>query len=222
MLIIVPSRGRPANISALIESFTTTRIMAKLLVVVDSDDPMMDEYDSVIHHSPVWVSWHVTSPIGMPGALNKYAKRYCNDEDIIGFMGDDHRPRTFAWDAAFADALINTGIAYGNDLLQGSRLPTQVMMTSDIIQTLGFMCPYFQHLYVDNYWKTLGERIERLHYLDHIVVEHLHPVAGKAEWDDRYKAVNDGAIYQADQQAFLRYLTDGRMDEDVAKVKAIL
>jgi hypothetical protein len=47
-------------------------------------------------------------------------------------------------------------------------------------------------------------------------------VAGKAEWDDRYKAVNDGAIYQADHQAFLHYLTDGRMDEDVEKVKAIL
>lgn len=226
MKVIVPSRGRPLNIGQLIESFDATRIVAELHVVVDEDDPVVHEYDKILAHSPDWVRWTRTKPKGMVGALNEAATKYANvmrgAPKIIGFMGDDHRPRTYGWDVMLEKALERIGIAYGNDLLQGANLPTQVFMSSEIIRALGHMAPPFRHLYVDNYWRALGEGANCLSYLPDVIIEHMHPVAGKAEWDDRYKAVNAGEIYQADAQAFASYLEDGKLAEDIRKVGNIV
>ena len=71
-------------------------------------------------------------------------------------MGDDHRPRPAAmpWDARIRECLSGgPGIVYGNDLLQGEKMATAVAMTSDIVTTLGYMCPpAMVHLCVDLVW----------------------------------------------------------------------
>ena len=98
-------------------------------------------------------------------------------------------------------------MAYGNDLLQGQRLPTMIAMTSDIVKALGGMVPpKMKHLYLDNFWKKLGEDLEALTYIDAVVVEHMHPVAGKAEWDEGYKEVNAQEIYSFDALAYQNYI----------------
>jgi hypothetical protein len=90
-------------------------------------------------------------------------------------MGDDHFPRTHGWDQAYLDALreLGTGIVYGNDLLQGHRLPTQCAMTADIVRRWGYMAlPTLRHMYVDNFWRDLGNAADCLRYLPEVVVEH--------------------------------------------------
>jgi hypothetical protein len=98
-------------------------------------------------------------------------------------------------------------MAYGNDLLQGERLPTMIAMTSDIVKALdGMVPPKMKHLYLDNFWKKLGQDLGALTYLDHVIVEHMHPIAGKAEWDEGYKEVNATEIYSFDALAYQNYI----------------
>jgi hypothetical protein len=53
---------------------------------------------------------------------------------------------------------------------------------------------------------TLGKDLNALRYIPEVVLEHLHPIAGKAEWDEGYKDVNAQEIYSADKKAFDDYL----------------
>jgi hypothetical protein len=139
-------------------------------------------------------------------------------------MGDDHRPRTQGWDVAYVQALRamgSTGIVYGNDLLQGQNIPTQVAMTSDIVQALGYMAPdSLTHLFVDNYWKDLGVGAGCLTYLADVIVEHLHPFAGKALMDEGYHRVNAPSMYATDQGAYTAYV-QGQLLADIRTVREV-
>jgi hypothetical protein len=221
MIVIVPTRGRPHTVSEMIAAWEQTRTLAHLLFAVDADDPEADTYYKMCAHLPDWAELGLgpkQARPGMVGALNHWAVTMATMDAYsghIGFMGDDHRPRTFGWDARMqGDHLV-----YGNDLLQGQNLPTHVVMPAGWVVALGKMCPEtLTHLYVDNYWKELGTRVERLRYLPDVIIEHMHPVAGKAAWDDGYKRVNAGEMYHNDAQAYARYVNEGKMDEDVTAV----
>src|SRR5688572_33113496 len=97
MLVIVPSRGRPHNVKDLIESFGKTRNFAELLVVVDADDPAKDEY-TALEYPEEWARLTVQSRRQLGPTLNHYAFTNADETEMIGFMGDDHRPRTSGWD----------------------------------------------------------------------------------------------------------------------------
>jgi hypothetical protein len=159
------------------------------------------------------------------GTLNFYSELYTGAYDVIGFMGDDHRPRTYAWDMEMlnaVDLLDGTAIVYGNDLLQGENLPTAVFITSDIVKALGYyQPPELVHLFFDNFWRDLGRAAFCLRYMPDVIIEHMHPAAGKAEWDERYLEVNAGGMYEHDEAAYRQYVEDGRFAADVEKVVAL-
>lgn len=211
-----------------------------LLFVVDGDDPHLRAYETIVaamqyRRLAAWefpfdtpahpeVNLYVSAKYGngMVAALNAAAQHLVYQSDAvpyaIGFMGDDHRPRTIGWDRSYLDALIGmgTGIVYGNDLLQRQNIPTQVAMTSDIIRQLGFMCPtVLKHMYADNFWLELGHGAGCIQYLPDTIVEHMHPVAGKADWDENYIRV-DGFTNQ-DKIAWEEYRAH-HLSVDIAAV----
>ena len=230
LVVIVPSRGRPEAVADLYEAFKVTCVAdTRLKVVVDDNDPTLPEYPN---SAPTWACESRTMGEALNiGALSIAKHGYTDDPRYqdstppfaVGFMGDDHRPRTHGWDKAYLDALreMGTGIVYGNDLLQGENIPTQVAMTSDIVRALGYMAPpSLVHLYFDNFWKVLGNGADCLRYLPDVIVEHMHPTAGKAEWDEGYLRVNSSAMYEHDRDSFADWLRTS-MVEDVAKVRAL-
>lgn len=221
MLVIVPSRGRPDNITALIEAWKPTRKYAELLVVVDDDDETLERYEMVMETAPSWARLEVTPRKRLGPTLNEYAVKNAVAYDILGFMGDDHRPRTEHWDQRFAASIAQmggVGMAYGNDLIQGVNLPTAVWMSSCIVECLNYMvAPGMTHLYIDDMWKALGLRLQRLAYIHDVVIEHAHPIAGKAEWDDVYRECNAGTMYENDGKVFQAYL-EQRLQADAEKV----
>lgn len=217
LVVIVPTRGRPHAAVELAEVFEATCAAGtKLLFAVDDNDPTLDDYDTV--------DAIVLPSRTMNEALNLAAQSTLPDEPFaVGFMGDDHRPRTPGWDKAYVDALreMGTGIVYGDDLLQGERLPTQVAMTADIVRALGYYAPpELTHLYLDNFWRDLGRAAGCLRYLPDVVVEHVHPLTGKVEWDEGHIRVNQRSMYDRDAAAYQGYLRE-RFDADVAKVMAL-
>lgn len=204
ILVIVPTRGRPDNIARLEAGLKdTATTVADFLYVVDDDDPEAMRYlnmglnrVAVIHR------------LRLGGTLNFISRQYLDKYEHIGFMGDDHLPRTVGWDLHVLAALTSDRprVVYGNDLLQGPALPTAVFMHSKIISILSYMVPpEMIHLYIDNFWKELGELLGGLVYLPDVVIEHLHPAAGKAAMDERYREVNAASVDISDRETWLKY-----------------
>jgi hypothetical protein len=215
ILTIVPSRGRPEAVNELIEEFNATTAISNLVIAVDDDD-------SSEYIVPDKVILEVNPRMKMNGTLNFIANKYCEDYDYLVFMGDDHRPRTQDWDLLLAESIkdIKHGIAYGNDLLQGENLPTAVMQDARITRTLGYFSPPKQkHLFLDNFWKDLGTELGTLVYLPEVIIEHLHPFAGKAQLDAGYIEVNDKQVYIYDQMMYQEYQIL-RWQDDLAKLRA--
>lgn len=204
-LILCPSRGRPENILELIRSWEVTGAHAELLVIVDNDDPSLNDYLQLQPQARIQVN-NVARRVGP--ILNAFAVPAAAKYDVIGFLGDDHRPRTPGWDEALARALAEKpGVAFGNDLVQGGELPTAAAISAPLIAELGYMCPPgVKHLYVDNFWRKLGEGVDCLQYLPDVIVEHLHPNAGTAQWDASYRKNNAPQEYHAGKAAFDHFL----------------
>lgn len=227
LLVIVPSRGRPHNVAALLSAWADTATgAADLLVALDDDDPTRDDYESLTlpwHWPGNPPLWTVGPRRRLVGTLNNVAALHASEYGSLGFLGDDHRPRSRAWDARFVECLsAGTGVVYGNDLLQRERMPTAVALTSDIVSTLGYMVPpALVHLCADLVWLDWGTALGRITYLPDVILEHLHPAAGKATLDDGYRDANSSERATADAAAYQAY-RDGQLADDVAKLRTLL
>lgn len=206
--LIVPSRGRPEQALELGKAFLATRALetTSLTFAIDASDERAPEYFGFNKElGPdswyVSVAQHPTRERMVP-ALNRWAVRDANyptnipehpRADIIGFMGDDHRPRTYGWDLEIEELIgagCVPGVAYGNDLVHGPEIPTAAFVSAELVRKLGYMAPPgLIHMYADNFWKLLGQTTN-LHYLPNVIFEHLHPIVGKAEWTPQYEEVN--------------------------------
>lgn len=232
LTVIVPSRGRPEAAHELVKAFDATCSADTQLVFAIDERDQAGIYDYPYNERATTLWWESTT---MVEALNQCAVALATGDPrvgetllpppfALGFMGDDHRPQSVGWDRAYLDALrdLGTGLVYGDDLLQRQNLPTQVAMTADIVRALGFMAPpTLTHLYVDNFWKDLGIAAGCLRYLPDVVVEHRHPVAGKAQWDANYARVNDSVMYERDARAYELFVGAGELHSAVDAVKAL-
>lgn len=200
LLVLCPSRGRPDKATELLQTFESTASGETELIFVIDMDETGDYPGNVLRVGP-------HDRRGMTDPLNDAVARYWNDWDIIGFVGDDHRFRTDGWAREVKNALTLPGFAYGDDLFQRERLATHIFISSEILRALGWMAlPDCAHLYLDNAWMALGSAIESLHYLPDVIIEHLHPLAGKAVWDEGYNRVNAQSLYDSDGVAFHRWI----------------
>ena len=216
MTILFPSRGRPQNIMRLMNAWnmTTTRD-TRLLVLVDNDDPKLDEYLAIPN-----IDMQVGPRLRIGGTLNVVAPEIAKTSENIGFMGDDHLPRTKGWDETFINELnkLKVGVVYGNDLAHGVNLATAVAMTSNIVSTLGYMCvPGSIHLFLDNFWMELG-RGTHITYFDDVIIEHIHPLFQKALSDNTYVEANSPEVWGADETTFNSYVAT-QLQDDLQKLR---
>jgi len=223
MCVVVPSRGRPENAERLAQAFKDTGAEADLYIVIDNDDPKWNEYAKSENYKKLPAD---NKTGGCAKSLNTGAVLLLDITkyplyDYFVFMGDDHLPRTPGWDKAFIQALgSNTGIVYGDDLLQGANLPTAYGMTRDLVNELrGMTFPGCVHLFFDNFVKQLGLDLEYLKYLPDVIIEHMHPVAGKADMDEGYERVNQPKWYEKDLLTLQKYLSDMEYAELVRKFR---
>ena len=242
LTMIIPSMGRPAAAEQAALSALEHAALSTTAVVIGVDGPHEPEQEvayAAIARPGLGVLFDDRHR-GMVGTLNRRAHemvggdasmmvnhrcrittRPCGEFTHVGFMGDDHRVRTHGWDAALMEAAGWWGIAYGDDLLRGQELPTAVVMAADIVRTLGWMAPpTLGHMYVDDYWRDLGQRVDDLHYRPDVVIEHLHPSAGKAEIDESYERTNHPDQYARDSAAYAEFRDHGGLARDAFWIRA--
>lgn len=229
LVVLVPTRSRPESVVPLAQRFADTCTADTWLALCvdgcEQADAYYDAYREAFNIYPR-MSFQSGPRRRLVGTLNHYATQLATSDlppYAIGFMGDDHRPATAGWDGTYLAALheMGTGIVYGDDLIQGENLPTQMAMSADIVAALGYLAPpSLVHMYCDDFWKDLGEGAGCLAYLPEVVVQHHHPSQGKAHWDASYRESNAAGQYAADKQAYEQFRTD-QLAADIEKVKRL-
>lgn len=207
LTVYVPTKGRPDNALRLQEQFyKTIRLNSRIVFINSDNDQKRDRYTGL--------NESITVSPGKPGFVDPLNLGYLQDRRevysfAVGFMGDDHMPRTDGWDEIFINRLIKleSGFVYGRDGLQDAAIPTYIVMTSDIPLTLNFMTlPSLMHLYADNFWLDLGRAINRIEYLPEVYIEHMHPAVGKSISDAGYTFSGDFALDQRDKAVYNQYV----------------
>jgi hypothetical protein len=95
-------------------------------------------------------------------------------------------------------------------------------MTADIVRALGKMVPApVDHLYCDNAIRDLGRRADCLTYLPDVLIEHMHPAAGKASTDPQYQRVNSRQQYKGDRAAYHQWIESAQLELDAATVRKL-
>lgn len=243
VLWLVPSRGRPANVARLHAAFTDLGAgtdggpWSDVVYIIDADDPELDGYlaNGVPH-----AHYCVRHP-SLPGVVPpKRMGEIVNDSwtvygmahgyAAVGFMGDDHLPRTDAFDAVLMAELVHAGgaddlfgVAWGDDLLMHDAFPTAGMLGAGMLDAMGYLVPPgFDHLCIDVVWSDIGRAIDRRYYRPDVIIEHMHPAAGKAELDAGYTANNDEATVGHDNGAYTEWASGNRATDFAPTVERIM
>lgn len=213
LLLIVPSRGRYERIELFKKHFDKNSTISDLCIGIDNDEyELYPKLNNVIYD--------INPNMQLGPKLNLLANKYCHEYKYIAFMGDDHLIQTIAWDQKLIEPIkeVQYGMSYGNDLIKGELLPTAILMNSNIIQQLGYMCPPNQvHLYLDDFWLHLGKTLGTIVYCSDVIIEHMHFTTGKSEIDKTYVESNSPELYQYDEAAYKKYLND-QFKNDIKKL----
>ena len=224
LAVLVPSRGRPENLSRLIEAVhRTARGRTHVIAGVDLDDPRIPDYRRLrstitgvgdrIHESPErrnLVEWTNFLAADCDGAYRFYAS-----------IGDDMVPKTPGWDVKLMGAIDEdfggTGIAYPWDGIRDD-IPEAYVISADLVTVLGWMMqPGLQHFYNDNVWADIGHGAGCIRQLRGVVVDHVNVGTGRAVVDQT--ALDNGQKIAPDKAAYEAWCRSGRAD-DIAKVRA--
>lgn len=228
--VLIPSRGRPENIKRFMRAVEETEANVDVYVGIDADDSKSEDYwYASLQHLQLYVNESEERQRFGP-TLNRLVdfilSETLSDENYqyIMWCGDDHVPRSKGWDKAYADKLdeLKTGIVYGNDLVMGENIATQLCMTRNIPEALGYAVPEgFTHLYIDNYFMELGKSVDKLVYIPEVIVQHMHPCAGTAQEDLTYREANSQENWTNDKIRFEKYLAE-ELSRDTEKLRKLL
>src|ERR1700756_2732956 len=147
LVMLVPSRGRPASVRRLHDNFYSTVSEASMVVLVDDDDPALQEYYS--DSNRLNYTLRVGPRIRQGPTLNKWSKYFAGVQfstqwtgkplywtyahSFIGWMGDDTELLTPNWDTSLTEAISSkggTGVAYGDDGQYSGTKPEALVVLS--------------------------------------------------------------------------------------------
>lgn len=192
VIVLCPTRENAEGaINMVISALKTMqRIGTEIILVIDEDEPQMAAYKAI--PDQVWmpgmeyrprVQVMVVEGGTLTKATNEAVARLWDVDCIIGHVGDDHRFITPGWDVAIRDKLLaEPGVAYAYDGFR-SAWASAWWTNMIIVRTLGWLAvPGSMHLTIDDVFMDIGAGLGRLHFMDHLLIEHLHPAGGKVEW----------------------------------------
>lgn len=193
-VVLVPMLGRATQVARLVDSLHASTDRARLLFLLSPNDD--DVYRAVQGHDYL--------VIPTPPGRGDYARKInvgikVSTEPLI-FTGAIDLHFHPGWlDIAQAHMSHTVHVVGTNDLANDRTVDTHsthTLVARDYVQRglidgrPGLLCEDYLHEYVDD--ELVGTARHRGIYAhaSHAVVEHLHPIAGKAAWDDSYRAMN--------------------------------
>lgn len=220
LLLAVPSRGRPQNVTRLRDAMRgTCTADTTLLLGLDDDDPQLGAYLDLAGPSAPRTRVVVRPGLRQVVAwINELAVPRAGEYRAIGTIGDDNVPVTPGWDSRMLAALEDAPLAFGNDEnphRPAGSLCCHIFARSEIIAALGYLGPpCLKHMYVDDAWMSWG-RASGISYLHDVIIRHEHWTTGAA-WDQTY--ADSHALMDADRRAYQAYCRDW-LERDIAVIQ---
>lgn len=223
--VLVPTRGRPANVDRLVRAcaMTCTADTRLHFAFDDDDDRLQAGIDATAGHR-----YTVGPRNGLAGWTNDLAARHVRrgDAAALASIGDDMLPVTHGWDSALLAALPPGGGMSWPDVQRGPEhgrdpsVPEAIVISAPIVAALGWMAlPGCHHWYIDNAWRDLGRAADCITYCPGVVVRHLHPNVPGGDKPDR--TYHDAAErFDTDANAYRRWRLL-RLREDAAVVRGV-
>lgn len=199
--VLCPTRGRPQQVANMMRSIEeTATILPEVLFYVDNDDAGLPQEDR----------WPGVKVLRGPRILMTEMWNRCAEVatgEILMLSGDDMLFKTKGWDdlvrrafAAFPDRLV---MVHGDDGLHGNQFGTHCFLHRAWVDAVGYFSPpYFSSDYGDTWINDVFNALNRRIFVP-IVTEHLHPLAGKGQWDkthqerlERHKRDNVEKLYK--------------------------
>lgn len=163
---------------------TQTWEAVECLVYLDEDDPHLAAYEKI---NGIKVT--VGPRISISEAWNLIAAKASGS--ILMLCADDLLFRTEGWDKLIAQefekVLDRIVLVYGRDGYQDEALATHPFLHRNWMKTVGyFVPPYFTASYDDTWLNDVADMIGRKRFVPEVLIEHMHPAAGKALSDQTY------------------------------------
>jgi hypothetical protein len=184
--VLCPTRNRPDNVRRLLASGRGTATGPVQYVFYCDSDALLP---ADVAMAPDVIT--VAGPrIVLSDMWNKCAEHA--EGDVFMQCGDDIIFRTPAWDATVYSVLARYPdkivFVYGRDGLHAPDFGTHGFVHRRWYETLGYFTPpYFSSDYGDTWLNDLAKRVGRHVHVTEILTEHMHPVAGKADWDQTHQ-----------------------------------
>lgn len=232
--ILTPTRGRPLRLNEFMNSvlgYAHSPDQVMMFNYIDHTDPKLEEYKSLLagYYRP-------SSVVNVYGEEKSVSKSW-NDlasmahewgADVFIMGNDDLVYRTMDWDqklkyelAKYPDEIY---CAWMEDKINGERHCAFPIVSRKWYDTLGYFTPGVFHFgYNDTWLFDIARRIDRLHFLPHIVAEHMHGPSGKAPMDDTYarnRTQERGNLYEKDLVIFNN--TNCNRQEDAKKLMKVM
>ncbi len=216
--ILCPTRGRPERVKNMLASLQeTSTVMPEVVFYVDEDDTTF----------PKALTYPDTNTITGPRIVLSEMWNKCAQVatgEIFLLCGDDVLFKTKGWDdqvrrafSAFPDRLV---LVHGDDGLWGPKFGTHCFLHRAWVDAVGYFCPpYFSSDFNDTWFNDVFNALGRRVYLP-FVTEHLHPAAGKGEWDQTHK--DRLARHKRDNVAKLYEDLKAERLGDIQKVAALI
>ena len=77
------------------------------------------------------------------------------------------------------------------------------------------------HLFIDDFWRRVGEELNSAHYAPHVLMTHYHWLNKKAEMDATYMENSTREVWAHDEKLYSDYMT-GQFHDDMERVKKAL
>jgi len=192
--LLVPTRGRPSNMQRVWDTARETANSNNIEIIfyIDHDDKA--SIDKYLHMTELdsRVKAVVADRVFFDMSKDMYYETYkLSAKDIIWLGNDDFIFKTYNWYGIIAEIFNKVKdkilLVYGWDGFQNARMATNPFIHRNYIDVLGYICPpEFPFINTDIWLGEVVNDINRMVYINDLKIEHIHPIAGKAQYDKIY------------------------------------
>ncbi len=187
---ILPSRGRPQNITRLLKAYKETGATTLVHLRLDDDDPMLPAYELC------W-NYEIGPRLPLSALYNDVYSKFPN-LPWYGFIADDVVPLTLGWDQKLIDAAGSDGMAVPAGA-QHEGISPHFVLGGDLVRSVGWLAlPGLDRIYIDTVWFDIALKRDGYQFIPEVVLEHRHFSNGKALYDKTYRKhhkAEDRAVY---------------------------
>jgi hypothetical protein len=228
--ILTPSRQRPGRLDNFIQSvhnLAKEKDRVYTYNYIDSDDPRVNAYIEYQRKQPENNINHIGVPQSVSKSWNVVAKlAFDSGADVLIMGNDDMLYRTQDWDVLLEKEIEKYPdqiyCMWFEDYINGANHCAFPIISRLWYQTLGYFAPgIFNFGYNDTWVFDIGKRINRTHFIPHIVNEHLHFTTGKSAADEttqRNRTTERGNLYALDKVIFEKTEQERELEAEKLRV----